>query len=221
MPAQVEALRNGRRTAEKNSTCSGCGVRATRPTSRGRGPFPVLLGRSLADPDKLLCGSCGAIERWKARDRPGAVAWDRSLVAEPGGFVVFDSETTGLGSPYGDADFVEVAAVKGDGEVLIDSLVKPLLEVEEGARAVHGIDDGRLRGAPPFPEVHPRLSRILEGGTRVVAYNAAFDRGVWDATRLRHGMVASAAGTATEPAGGGGMSRSTARANAWECAMSF
>lgn len=75
---------------------------------------------------------------------------------------------------------MEVAAVRGDGVVLIDSLVRPLLEVEEGARTIHGIDDARLRKAPGFREVHPRLSRLLDGsGPRVVAYNAAFDRRVW------------------------------------------
>ena len=218
--AQAEALRKGRRTAEKNSTCSRCGMRATRAVGRGRRSFPILLGRSLADPDKLLCDWCGAVERWEVRDRPEAVAWARSLVADPGGFVVFDSETTGLGSPYGDADFVEVAAVRGDGEVLICSLVRPLLEVEEGARAVHGIDDGLLRDAPGFAKIYTRLSGILEGsGTRVVVYNADFDRGVWEATRIRHGLTAPA--TAPLPAGGEDVRRTTPRANLWECAMGF
>lgn len=204
-PAQAEALERGRRTADKNSTCSGCGVRETRAASLGRARFPVLLGRSIADPAKFLCERCGAVERWELRDRPAAVAWARSLVGDPERFVVFDSETTGLGSPHGDADFVEVAAVRGDGEVLIDSLVRPMLEVDEDALAIHSIGEERLRVAPGLADLHPELDRILEGsGLRVVAYNAAFDRAVWRATRSRHGL---------KPGSGAG------RGGDWECAM--
>ena len=211
--AQAGALERGRRTARKNSTCSRCGARATRGISRSRRAFPVLLSRSTRDPEEMVCEGCGAVERWELRDRPAAVAWARSLVAGPEGFVVFDSETTGLGTPYGDADFVEVAAVRGDGEVLIDSLVRPMLEVADEARAVHGIGDARLREAPSLRELHPRLSRILEGsGSRVVVYNADFDRGVWEATLRRHGLEPAAA--VRTPAG-------VDRKNPWECAMTY
>lgn len=169
----------------------------------------MWVAPSLSDPEKLLCQHCGAIERWKVRDRPEAIEWARSLVADPEGFVVFDSETTGLGG----ADFVEVAVVRGDGEVLIHSLVKPLLEVEAGARAVHGIEDAELEDAPPFPELYPRRSEILEGsGMRVVAYNTSFDRGVWEATLVRHGL---------KPPPKDHREEDRLPDDPWECAMEF
>lgn len=82
--------------------------------------------------------------------------------------------------------------MRGDGEVLVDSLVKPLVGIEEGARAVHGIEDEELGDAPGFPDVYPRLREVLEeSGLRVIVYNSDFDRGVWEATLVRHGLKAA------------------------------
>lgn len=63
------------------------------------------------------------------------------------------------------------------GRVLLDTLAKPPVPVEADARAVHGIADAELRGAPPMRRVLDQLAAVLVG-RRVLAYNAVFDRAV-------------------------------------------
>jgi DNA polymerase-3 subunit epsilon len=55
-------------------------------------------------------------------------------------------------------------------------LVNPGVPVPEESRAVHGITDEELAGAPDFATVMPRVLELLQGKLPV-AYNAAFDRG--------------------------------------------
>lgn len=101
--------------------------------------------------------------------------------------------------------------MRGDGGVLLNSLVKPLVEIEEGARTIHGIEDEELEDAPGFPGIYPRLREVLEeGGLRVIVYNSDFDRGVWEATMVRHGLKAA-------PERGKEDDRLSQ--NPWECAM--
>ena len=85
--------------------------------------------------------------------------------------VVLDTETTGLEQP----EIVEIAIVVPDGSVLLDTLVRPLSAVENGARAVHGISDESLASAPSWAEVWPTV-RAITNGRRIVAYNDEFDR---------------------------------------------
>ncbi len=131
-------------------------------------------------------------------DRAGSVAWAKELV-ESGGFCVLDSETTGLRSPV---RFVEVAIVDADGRTLFDGTVKPGCPVDARATRVHGHTAQSLDGSPSFREVYPDLLEAL-WGKRVVVYNAAYDRRVWDAEVRGLGARGGLAGELP----------------AWECAM--
>ncbi len=113
--------------------------------------------------------------------------------------MVLDSETTGLGTPI---DFVEVGIVSCRGEPLFDSLMEPSCPVEPGASRVHGHTAKSLMGERRFHEVYPDLLEAL-WGKRVVAYNAPYDRRVWDAAVVRLGARAALAGELVP----------------WECAM--
>lgn len=89
---------------------------------------------------------------------------------------IIDFETTGT-NPELDR-IVEIGIVGFDqGEVTFREglLVHPGVPIPEESRAVHGITDEELEGAPRFAEVLPRLTALLEGRLPV-AYNAAFDR---------------------------------------------
>ena len=100
-------------------------------------------------------------------------------------FVVIDFETTGT-DPENDR-ILEVGVVvfeRGEVRLREGLLVDPGVPVPEEARAVHGITDEELRGAPRFPEVFPRLLEMLEGRLPV-AYNASFDRGFLHAEARR------------------------------------
>lgn len=93
--------------------------------------------------------------------------------------VAFDLETTGLW-PRHDR-IVEIGAVRFEfgGEELgrFESLVNPGKPVSAGARAVHGLSDADLSGAPRASEVLPRFLEWLgpPGGSVLLAHNAIFD----------------------------------------------
>lgn len=88
------------------------------------------------------------------------------------GFVVVDTETTGLGAHD---EVVEVAAVASDGTLLMETLVRPRRAVmHPAASRVNRLSAADLRDAPRWPEVSARLHECIDG-RRVLAWNAAFD----------------------------------------------
>lgn len=100
---------------------------------------------------------------------------------EPGAAVVLDTETTDL-----DGVVVEIAVIDAaTGQVLLDNLVNPDgVPVADGARAVHGISDEELAGAPRWADVAPDFLAAVSG-RRILAYNAGFDHGRIAATHAR------------------------------------
>jgi DNA polymerase-3 subunit epsilon len=106
---------------------------------------------------------------WLQQERQKATQWAHDLLQ--GEFVIFDSETTGIG--YED-ELVQVAAIDRAGTVLLETLVKPVRRISPKATAIHGLTADHVADAPSFPDVYPRLVSALRG-QRVVAYNADFD----------------------------------------------
>jgi DNA polymerase III subunit epsilon len=91
-------------------------------------------------------------------------------------WVVIDFETTGT-NPAEDR-VIEIGVVGFRGRVIEFRealLVQPGIPIPEESRAIHGITDDELDGAPMFGEIIPRLVELLTGRIPV-AYNAAFDR---------------------------------------------
>ena len=100
-------------------------------------------------------------------------------------FVVVDFETTGRDATVDRV--IEIGVVTFErGEVTGRQglLVNPGVAVPEESRAVHGITDEELAGAPDFGAVMPRVLELLQGKLPV-AYNAAFDRGFLQAELRR------------------------------------
>lgn len=107
----------------------------------------------------------GLCEEFSASDR-----WTRLPL------VVIDFETTGT-VPEEDR-ILEVGLVGFDNGAVTfreSLLVNPQMPVPEESRAIHGITDEELEGAPTFEEVLPQVISLLEGRLPV-AYNASFDR---------------------------------------------
>jgi len=91
--------------------------------------------------------------------------------------VVIDFETTGTDSKVDRA--IEIGLVgfrRGEVEFREALLVSPGIPIPEESRAIHGITDEELEGAPSWGEIVPRVLELLEGRLPV-AYNAGFDRG--------------------------------------------
>jgi len=91
-------------------------------------------------------------------------------------FVAADVETTGL-SPEDGHRVCEIALLRFLRGTVIDSLVtlvNPLRPIDPGARAVNGISDAMVVGAPPFADLFPRILAFL-GDDPLVFHNAPFD----------------------------------------------
>lgn len=87
--------------------------------------------------------------------------------------VFLDIETTGL---YADIDeILEIGVLDDDGNVLMDSLVRPqLIDTWPDAQKIHGISPADVAAAPTLAELSPRIIKAVDG-VRVIIYNAAFD----------------------------------------------
>jgi ATP-dependent DNA helicase DinG len=95
-----------------------------------------------------------------------------------GPIAVIDFETTGLSTDPA-AEPIEVGAVlldAGSEQVIaLESPIRPRRPVPRVVRALTGIEDADLRGAPAVEEVAAPLSEALEGRL-LIAHNAEFER---------------------------------------------
>ena len=108
----------------------------------------------------------GSTDAWQR-----AVAWAAELARNPNA-VYLDTETTGLGA---EDEIVDIAVIRSDGEVLLDTLVRPARPIPVAASAVHGLTDADVAAAPTWDAVYPTLLNLVREQI-VVVYNADFDR---------------------------------------------
>lgn len=99
------------------------------------------------------------------------IEWAHSRISNPADWVVLDTEMTSL-----EGEVIEIVIVDPNGRVLLESLVRPLGRVSAEARALHGMTDEELAGAPSFAELWPRIYGVLSQVSYVITYNAPFDR---------------------------------------------
>lgn len=103
---------------------------------------------------------------------------------------VVDFETTGLG-PTSGGRATEIAAVLVRGGEVVDSwssLMNSGTWVPPHIQALTGITNEMLAGAPDSTSVMRELARFTEG-CPLVAHNASFDRGFWQAEMQRAGVA--------------------------------
>jgi len=143
-------------------------LRAVRGRADVCGCFPT--GRHYPGIADLIADAIQNVEGLCHEFEPGS-SWGDIPV------VVIDFETTGR-----DAEtdrVIEIGLVtfeRGRVSQRESLLVNPGIPVPEESRAVHGITDEELAGAPDFATVMPRVLDLLQGKLPV-AYNAPFDRG--------------------------------------------
>lgn len=98
--------------------------------------------------------------------------------------VFLDTETTGIAPTD---EVIEICLLDVEGEVLVDTLVKPLGKVHPEAVRHHGITEPMLAGAPTWPEVWPLVEAAIGDG-RVAVYNAEFDVRLMRQSHRLHGL---------------------------------
>ena len=107
---------------------------------------------------------------------------------------VIDFETTGI-SPGQGARATEIAAVLVQGGQIVgrfQSLMNSGAWVPPFIEQLTGISNAMLRGAPPARAVMREVAQFTRG-CPLVAHNAAFDRGFWNAELERADCEADAA----------------------------
>ena len=88
--------------------------------------------------------------------------------------VCLDVETTGL-DPRAD-EVLQIAFVRGDGEVLLSRYVRPEHHSSWPlAQRTHGISPSMVEVCPTLASLKPEIKGILEDADLVVGYNVAFD----------------------------------------------
>jgi DNA polymerase-3 subunit epsilon len=107
---------------------------------------------------------------------------------------VIDFETTGIAPGQG-ARATEIAAVLVCGGRIVDryaSLMHSGAWVSPFIEQLTGISNAMLQDAPPAAQVMREVCRFTQG-LPLVAHNAAFDRGFWQAEVRRAGLAADPA----------------------------
>lgn len=104
--------------------------------------------------------------------RLNASAWAKGLLTNPAGFVILDTETTGFDHR---AEVCQIAVLRGDGEVLMNTLVRPRSPIPPDAIRIHHITNEMVASAPGFVDVFAELSACLRVYSNQVVYNAAYD----------------------------------------------
>lgn len=103
-------------------------------------------------------------------------------VVQAGDYLVLDTETTGLD---GRAEVIEIAIVKPDGYVLLDTRIKPRFPIPAEATAIHGITNEDVQRLPEWRMVFYEVRHLLEG-QNIICYNVDYDRRILQQTgRLR------------------------------------
>lgn len=93
--------------------------------------------------------------------------------------IVLDTETTGIDPNKGhrliEIGCIEIEDLLPTGRTF-HHYIDPEREIEADAIRIHGITNEKVRGKPKFGDICDAMSEFI-GDRRIIAHNAAFDRG--------------------------------------------
>lgn len=85
--------------------------------------------------------------------------------------VILDTETTGMD---GAAQIIQLGIIDMQGNTLFDSLLRPTVDIQPGAAAVHRMTEHHLTNSPTICDVIEQIREIMFR-RKVIIYNASFD----------------------------------------------
>jgi DNA polymerase-3 subunit epsilon len=106
--------------------------------------------------------------------RERSIAWAAKFAADPRA-AICDTETTGKD---GDAEIVDIALIRMDGTIVVNSLVRSLVAIPAESSRIHGITENQIgeARAPRWAVLWPLISYHFQNH-RISAWNAPFDLG--------------------------------------------
>ncbi|PGY12318.1 DNA polymerase III subunit epsilon [Bacillus cereus] len=93
-------------------------------------------------------------------------------------FVILDTETTGLTLRD---QIIEISVIDLTGKILLNSLVKPTINIPAEAASIHGITNEMVHDAPSWKAIYKELREVTAGKILLI-YNAEFDIGMIENT---------------------------------------
>ncbi len=166
----------------------GEGQQPTAYSERPGGVTVYFYDKHAAVRRPLPCAACGKGTRYKrklcrscyeadlARRRVVGDAYraqprhmDRSRV------LFFDLELTGV---YAHDEIISVSIMNAMGEVLMDTLVKPLRKKKwNRTEKIHGISPAMVQDAPTLDELIPRIKQLFDAADNLIAFGVSTDFG--------------------------------------------
>lgn len=116
--------------------------------------------------------------------REKAIEWATAFARDPLA-VVCDTETTGKD---GEAEIVDIAVVRMDGTILVDTLIRPAHPIPVELTAIHGISNEMVADAPTWETAWEPVFDAL-AGQHVAAWNAPFDMQMVRQSWERYGLI--------------------------------
>lgn len=136
----------------------------------------------------LPCVCCGKGDRYKRKlcrdcfeaDLAARRAEGDAYRAEPRHMdrrrvLFFDLELTGV---YDHDEIISVSIMDATGEVLMDTLVKPLRKKKwNRTEKIHGISPAMVQDAPTMDELIPRIKELFDAADNLIAFGVSTDFG--------------------------------------------
>ncbi len=107
------------------------------------------------------------------KNKNDSIKWAKNILSNADNWVILDTETTGLYN----AEIVQAGICNLEGEIILDSLIKPTIPIPKDASNVHKITDDIVKNSPTFPELYPEITKALKD-KKVLIYNKAFDSSI-------------------------------------------
>jgi hypothetical protein len=112
-----------------------------------------------------------------------AISWAREVLTSDA--LIVDTETTGLPNKSPDVEIIELAILSMNGDVQFNSLFKPSKPISNAE--IHNINDGMVVKSNQITDSWNKIIETINGKV-VIAYNAKFDREVFQTTAELYGL---------------------------------